>query len=247
LHAAGIYDNGTTPGSKLSDFVIPSYIPTLTALLDASAVPSMPPAPPKLLVVAQSTYSGQNNLPGTKDEVERIEKVVNGAFPVISLIEEHATLENVVPKLQTSNWAHFACHGVQNAIHPTESALLLSGKEKLTLAKLMSLQIPHGDLIFLSACQTAKGDEQLSDEAVHLSAGMLVTGYRGVIATMWSVDDRVAPEMAEEVYQQLKKSKWDSAEAAHALHVAIGNMTGGVVLDDNEWFISWVPFIHMGR
>ncbi|CAE6487268.1 unnamed protein product [Rhizoctonia solani] len=44
-------------------------------------------------------------------------------------------------------------------------------------------------LAFLSACQTATGDTNLPDEAVHLASGMLMAGYPSVIATMWSVMD----------------------------------------------------------
>ncbi|KIJ48922.1 hypothetical protein M422DRAFT_28275 [Sphaerobolus stellatus SS14] len=111
---------------------------------------------------------------------------------------------------------------------------------------LTSLKISHGGLAFLSACQTAKGDEKLSDEAVHLSAGMLATGFGGVIATMWSVHDKVAPQVARDVYKHLKESGMDVSEAAHALHAAVENARNNMQGEDDAAFISWVPFIHMG-
>jgi CHAT domain-containing protein len=42
-------------------------------------------------------------------------------------------------------------------------------------------------LAFLSACETAKGDEGTPDEAMHLAAAVLFAGFRGVVATMWFV------------------------------------------------------------
>ncbi|KAI0083074.1 hypothetical protein BDY19DRAFT_981021 [Irpex rosettiformis] len=36
---------------------------------------------------------------------------------------------------------------------------------------LMSHHLPNADLAVLSACQTATGDETLSEEVVHLTAG----------------------------------------------------------------------------
>ncbi|KAI0082963.1 hypothetical protein BDY19DRAFT_981531, partial [Irpex rosettiformis] len=54
--------------------------------------------------------------------------------------------------------------------------------------------LPNADLAVLSACQTATGDEKLSEEAVHLAAGMLNIGYKSVIGTMWSISDYIAPE-----------------------------------------------------
>ncbi|KIJ30067.1 hypothetical protein M422DRAFT_187633, partial [Sphaerobolus stellatus SS14] len=248
LHAAGLYYADASPGSKLSDFVISSYIPTLSALVDRAS-PLPPPGLPKLLAIAQSSSFGQRKLPGTVDEIKYIKAAVeqSRALTLMTLVEEKATLENVVSELKTATWVHFACHGVQNPAHPTESALLLAGKDRLTLAMLTSLKITHGGLAFLSACQTAKGVEKLSDEAVHLSAGMLATGFGGVIATMWSVGDQVAPQVARDVYKYLKESGMDVSEAAHALHLAVENCKKNMQGDDDAAFMSWVPFIHMGR
>ncbi|KIJ46769.1 hypothetical protein M422DRAFT_249496 [Sphaerobolus stellatus SS14] len=247
LHAAGLYYTDTSPGSKLSDFVISSYIPTLSILVDrVSLLP--PPGPPKLLAIAQSLSIGQPKLPGTFDEIKYINAAVeqSRALTLMTLVEEKATLENVLCELKAATWVHFACHGMQNAAHPMESALLLAGKDRLTLGMLTSLKITHGGLAFLSACQTAKGDEKLSDEAVHLSGGMLATGFGGVIATMWSVHDKVAPQVARDVYQYLKESGMDVSEAAHALHLAVENAKKNMQGEDDAAFISWVPFIHMG-
>ncbi|KIJ34190.1 hypothetical protein M422DRAFT_182363, partial [Sphaerobolus stellatus SS14] len=247
LHAAGLYHADASPGSKLSDFVISSYIPTLSALVDRVS-PIPPPGPPKLLAIAQSSSAGQQKLPGTADEIKYIKAAIeqSKALTLMTLVEENATLKNVVSELKTATWVHFACHGVQNPDHPTESALLLAGKDRLTLAMLTSLEITHGGLAFLSACQTAKGDEKLSDEAVHLSAGMLATGFGGVIATMWSVGDQVAPQVARDVYKYLKESGMDVCEAAHALHLAVENTRNNMQGEDDAAFISWVSFIHMG-
>jgi CHAT domain-containing protein len=40
-------------------------------------------------------------------------------------------------------------------------------------------------LAFLSACETAKGDANTPDEAMHLAASLLFAGFGGVVATMW--------------------------------------------------------------
>jgi len=249
LHAAGLYGKDVALGSKLSDYVISSYTPTLSTLLDQDVPSPVFPQPtqPKVLVIANPTSKGQIGLPGAKTEKELIEEVIG---PVSSLAGEQATLEEVEIEIKDSNWVHFACHGVQNAAEPSKSALLLAGDDRLTLENLASLRIPNGELAFLSACQTAKGDVKLSEEAVHLSAGMLVSGYKGVIATMWSVADTVAPRVAKDVYQHLKDAGMDPREAARALDLAVEReryRDGSSKRDDDDWFISWVPFIHLGR
>jgi CHAT domain-containing protein len=105
-------------------------------------------------------------------------------------------------------------------------------------------------MAFLSACQTATGDEKVPDEAVHLAAGMLAAGYRGVIATMWSVMDQDAPQVARDVYGHLFRDKCESppdpTEAAYALNQAVNKLRDHLGKTDNASFLSWVPFIHMG-
>ncbi|KAJ7703440.1 hypothetical protein B0H14DRAFT_2230098, partial [Mycena olivaceomarginata] len=56
---------------------------------------------------------------------------------------------------------------------------------QLTLSRIIQLNLPHAVFAYLSACQTATGEQKLQEESVHLAAGILLAGYRGVIATMW--------------------------------------------------------------
>lgn len=228
------------PGSKLSDFVISSYTPTLTALLKhihpAAEQKSM------LLAVAQPSASGQTPLPGTTEELNHITRHI-AHFPVTKLASDEVTVEQVSRGMEDSSWVHFACHGVQNTLNPLESALLLGKDSKLSLAEITQLSLPHAQLAFLSACQTATGDEGLAEEAVHLAAGMLLAGYRGVIATMWSIGDYDALQVADMFYAHLFQSgQPDVTQAAHLLHVAVEKLC----CKNPRSFLSWVPFIHMG-
>jgi CHAT domain-containing protein len=115
----------------------------------------------------------------------------------------------------------------------------------LTLGRIIGLSLPHANLAFLSACQTATGDKELRDESIHLAAGMLLAGYRGVIATMWSIMDDDAPQVTAEVYTHIfKTSPPDPTQAAEALHLAVRNLREGS--GGKKSFFHWVPFIHVG-
>jgi hypothetical protein len=74
---------------------------------------------------------------------------------------------------------------------------------------------------------------------------MLSAGYRGVIATMWTIMDNDAPQVASDVYEHLfKVSPPDLARAAEGLHLAIQKLhqrSGG-----KKSFLHWVPYIHIG-
>ena len=89
----------------------------------------------------------------------------------------------------------------------------------------MKQSFPHTELVFLSACQTAKGDSKLPEEAIHLAAGMLMAGCGSVVGTMWSIRDDDTPIVAEKFYSYLVlKGGGDGTKAAYALHHAVAHI-----------------------
>ncbi|KAJ7465574.1 TPR-like protein [Mycena latifolia] len=247
VHAAGLYGQEAAFGSKLSDFLISSYTPSLSALIEGLRAKEESHDGLQLLAIAQPSAVGQNPIPGTIREIASIEHLAQKVIPVLRLERNMATVENVQNGMRKSHWAHFACHGLQDIFNPTNSALLLAGDSKLTLSNIIQLHLPHADLAFLSACQTATGSKTLEDEAVHLTAGMLLAGYRGVIGTMWSIMDADGPRVASDVYAHLfKTSPPDSMRAAEALHLAVCKLRDSDHAGGTKSFSRWVPFIHVG-
>ncbi|KAJ7261501.1 CHAT domain-containing protein [Mycena rebaudengoi] len=245
IHAAGVYGEDQAFGLKLFDFLVSSYTPSLTALIQGFRPLSESQAELQLLAVTQPSAKGQSYLPGTHEEIGCIQRCVEGKKVQLQwLDEEMATINNVQEGMQNSRWVHFACHGVQSD-SPTESALLLAGSSRLTLSNIIQLNLPNADLAFLSACQTTTGSQELQDESVHLTTGMLLAGYRGVIGTMWSIDDNDAPQVAGDFYTHLlETSPPDPTRAAEALHLAVQKLREQP--GPNKSFLHWVPFIHFG-
>ncbi|KAJ7459592.1 CHAT domain-containing protein [Mycena galericulata] len=244
IHAAGIYGKNEQFGTKLSDFAISSYTPSLSALIHG--IRPRPESQKKfqLLAVSQPSAEGQALIPGTRQEITAIEEHAAGKVPVVRLDGDMATLADVETRMKDCRWVHFACHGVQNGPDPTESALLVAGNSRLTLSSIIKLSLPEADFAFLSACETATGNKGLQEEAVHLAGGMLSAGYRGVIATMWTIQDSHAPQVAGDVYKHMfQTSPPDSSRAAEALHMAVKKLrTSGKA----KLFSHWVPYIHVG-
>jgi CHAT domain-containing protein len=113
----------------------------------------------------------------------------------------------------------------------------------------MKEKIPNLDLAFLSACQTSKGDLKLSEEVIHLAAGMLEAGYCGVVGTMWNISDMHGPVFATEFYKYLLREKrldkLDSTQAAYALDYATRKVRESLGESDTT-FLTWVPYVHFG-
>jgi CHAT domain-containing protein len=144
--------------------------------------------------------------------------------------------------MQNHRWVHFACHASQNITEPTLSHFHLHNGT-LDIARLMKEQF-SGDFAFLSACETAAGDETLPEESIHLAAGVMMAGYPAVIGTLWSIMDEDGPMVAEKVYSHLYNGgSPDSSRAARALHNAVACLRE----QDEQKFLSWVPFIHLGK
>jgi CHAT domain-containing protein len=194
----------------------------------------------KLLLVAQPDAPGLSKIPGTLTELKQIQKVV-GRHPVVTRIGPDATKDRILNDMSECTWAHFACHGVQDSRDPDKSRLFLHNST-LELSEITKKSFPNSELAFLSACETASGDTKVSEEAVHLAAGMLLAGYRGVVATMWSILDQTTPQIAEDFYRPLLENHSPNlAEAAKSLHEAVRHLRDG-----NAPLASWVPFIHIG-
>ncbi|KAH9830580.1 CHAT domain-containing protein [Rhodofomes roseus] len=242
LHAAGDYSI-TEPGHKISDYVVSSYTPTLTALIKARQ--KVVEAAPTILAICETHAKGYPTLPGVIEEQKAIEDLaVKAQVYSCYLQDSEGTKTNVLDKLPTASWLHMACHGVQDSENPLNSAFILHDGT-LQLSQIIQQNLGQADFAFLSACQTAAGDLKLSDQAVHLAAGMLFAGFRTVIATMWSIKDEDGPEVARDVYAHLLDSK-DSTQAGYALHKAVQNLRKKYTGTKDEDLLAWVPFIHIG-
>ncbi|KAG8742791.1 hypothetical protein FRC10_000901 [Ceratobasidium sp. 414] len=238
LHAAGDY---STPGCTLFDYAISSYTPNLASLL-------VPPLDFTLFsgsaAVGQTATPGFSPLPGTEAELGHISLRLNSAMPFTRLEGEKATASAVLAAMEQHSWVHLACHASQDPKKPTASAFHLHDGP-LDLATITRKRLKHADLAFLSACQTATGDHDLPDEAVHLAAGMIMAGYRRVIATMWSIEDKDAPLVADRFYEyMLDESVPNRNKAAKALHYAVGSLRAEVGVKE---FARWAPYIHIGQ
>jgi CHAT domain-containing protein len=101
-------------------------------------------------------------------------------------------METALIHLHESSIVHFACHGIQDWRRPLDSGLILTDG-RLKLWEIMRGPERDGELdnqkymslAFLSACETAKGNDTMPDETMHLAATLLFAGFPGVVATMW--------------------------------------------------------------
>lgn len=182
------------------------------------------------------------NLPSVERELEAVDSLFRDYLEIIQLKNSQAVISNVVEGMKKAAWLHLACHASQDPVDPLKSGLVLYDG-KLELGKILDIDLPKAKFVFLSACETAMGDEKLTNEAMHLAGGFIAAGFQGAIGTLWSMADADGPKVAEIVYQTAigEKKVPDVKLAAKGLHIAIQKCRR-----DGAPLHQWMPFIHMG-
>ncbi|KAH6881194.1 CHAT domain-containing protein [Coprinopsis sp. MPI-PUGE-AT-0042] len=247
IHAAG------THSDRVLDYAVSSYIPTITALTDrVKNHQQINKDALGLFLTSQPSVPDTSFIPGTTKEVQSIFRMAaqNGARAAM-VRGSTLTVDECLQYMEHHSSIHLACHASQNASKPLKSRFLFHNGS-LNLATIIQRDLKNADLAFLSACQTSAGDEKLSDEAVHLAAGMLAAGYRRVVATMWSIGDQNAPDVANDFYSHLfshqeegSGKSVDGSNSAYALHHAIQKLRRRLDNSDNS-LLAWAPYVHFG-
>ncbi|KAI9436313.1 CHAT domain-containing protein [Lactarius indigo] len=243
LHAMGPIPSDDGDEIYFMDLYIPSYTPTLAALIEARGKSGPRPKTldkPSLLLVAQP-----ETLPGAWGEIDVLEAA--GA-PVTALVSATATPETVVASLKDHRFAHFVCHGLLEPGKPFDASFELHG-DKLTLLEIVRSQLPTAEFAFLSACHTAElTEDSIADEGLHLAAAMQFCGFRSVIGTMWAMADTDGADLSQYFYKSIfsespgRKGVPYYERSARALQFAVKKLRRkrGMTLE------RWVNFVHYG-
>jgi CHAT domain-containing protein len=131
---------------------------------------------------------------------------------------------------------HIAAHGFYDADTPLFSRLALAEGDgsdgNLEVHEILSdVDLTGVNLVVLSACQTALGKISAGDEIVGLTSALLYAGTRGVISTLWEIDDDAAAALMSHFYDRLLHG--DSA--ANALRFAQLQLLHGDYSDPRQW------------
>jgi hypothetical protein len=241
VHAAGRHETGASDSPQtVIDRVISSYTPTLRALMHARRSRLLPAKrPAAAVIVAMPHTAGAPDLPGVSDEAGRVRKRLGPDTVVLTGPE--ASRDTVLGNLQSSRWAHFACHGTVDLTSPSASCLLLTDRERLTVADVSRLRLQEAEIAYLSACSTAQPGTGLADEAIHLASGFHLAGYRHVVGTLWPISDRAAVYLADQFYTAATAYPGQDGIAS-ALDAAVCSLRSR----QPESPTTWASHIHIG-
>lgn len=251
FHAAGDYARNADPLQNTMSYVVSSYTPTIKALSyarekDLEFLRGNQPSTSRMLLVTMPVTPGESNLPDVEREVQSIRVVTEGSILSTNRVQPTAT--RVLVDFETYGVMHLACHGISNAVSPSQSHLVLlsdGAADRLTIARISRRNAATStQLVYLSACSTAQSTGvQFADESLHIASGFQLAGFSHVLAAMWSAESKVCVDVSTEFYRSL----FDGRGTGHrkvrtAFHEAVRKAQE----QHRRSPLKWAPFIHMG-
>ena len=188
------------------------------------------------LAVSRQGFSA---LPGVEKEIKQINQIV----PSKTLLNERFSKNIIGKQIKNIPFSviHFATHGQFSS--KAKDTFVLTWDDKIQVNDFNNLLQKNNDkeaieLLVLSACKTAKGDER----AILGLAGIAVrSGARSTIATLWSVRDNSTSEMMTQFYRNLTQTNVSKAQALRQAQLSL--------LKNPKYKhpYYWSPFILVGN
>jgi CHAT domain-containing protein len=206
----------TIPMGALHDgrqFLVSKYALAITPGLKLTDPRPLDRKRPRMLAVGVAdSVQGFPALP----EVEGELVAVRGVFGGTALLNAQFSVANIERELRTGAYTivHIASHGEFGG--DVDKTFLLAFDGKLTMDRLNQLiglfkyRDEPLELLTLSACDTAEGDDRA---ALGLAGVAVKAGARSAVATLWSVNDEASAELIGDFYRELKKPSVSRAVA----------------------------------
>lgn len=172
---------------------------------------------------------GAEPLPGTGKEIEAIAGIlVRDGYEVDRLSGAAAGEQALQKEMEGATIAHLATHGAYRSakdggangvdtLWQSEIILSRSGDKhamrrdeadgRLYAFELMGWDLSKLDLLVLSACETARGDETFVGGLRGLPTAASIAGAKRALMTLWPVDDEGTAQFMERYYEHLTAGK----------------------------------------
>ncbi|MEC4884683.1 MAG: CHAT domain-containing protein [Scytonema sp. PMC 1070.18] len=227
-------------------YLVERYNIALTPSLQLLESRSLNPKPLHALIGGLSQErQGFIALPGVDKEINKIQDQVSANI----LLNNNFTTYNLQKQVESAQYSvvHLATHGQFSS--KAENTFLLTWDGRINVKDLEQLLKAEGkstsvrdrtpiELLVLSACQTAKGDNRA---ALGIAGVAVRSGARSTLATLWSVQDLSTAQLMAEFYRLFTQQKTTKAEALRQAQLSLLNSS-----QYNHPYY-WSPFILVGN
>jgi CHAT domain-containing protein len=179
-------------------------------------------------------------LPGVEEEIDSLSKITNG----LTLLNGSFTLNGFHQQLASGGFrrVHIATHGYFGG--SAEDSYIMAYDDILNLNELQSYLSAESldetpiELLTLSACQTAEGNDRAP---LGFAGAALKAKAQTALGTLWPVSDKAAMNLMKTFYQGLNQPDLSKVKALQRAQKAIKNDP-----DLNHPFY-WAPFTLVGN
>jgi CHAT domain-containing protein len=137
---------------------------------------------------------------------------------------------------------HLATHALLDAEYPARSAIGFSDGW-LQMREIYQLDLA-GQLVVLSACQTAFGTVSSAEGMHSLARAFTYAGANAVVGTLWKVDDRSASKIVRDMYAAIGRGRSVSAALRDAQLAAAAADPYRNARDWAGWVATGDPAVH---
>lgn len=180
------------------------------------------------------------SLPGVKQEVEALSQILPGT----SLLDGSFTTARLRDEFDKGGYriAHVATHGFfgstadQSYIMAYDDLVTMDGLQKLL--QLDGVKKHPIELLTLSACETAEGDDR---SPLGIAGAAIKAKAKSVLGTLWPVSDEAAKQVMTSFYSNLVRDGVSKAEALRRAQVAL------ITDSELQHPLFWAPFVLVGN
>ena len=214
----------TIPLAPLHDgkeFLIQRYALAVTPGMELTDPRPLNRANVKLLSVGLTdAVQGFPALPNVAAEVNAVKGLYGGKL----LLNDQFLVPKVEQEMKGQQYSivHIASHGMVD--NEADKSFVLAYDDKITMDRLSQLiglaqfrETPL-ELLTLSACETAAGDDRA---ALGLAGVAIKAGARSALATLWFIDDAATADLVTEFYKQLQDPTVSKAKALQRAQLKI--------------------------
>jgi CHAT domain-containing protein len=179
-------------------------------------------------------------LPGVKEEIEALRGILHGN----ALLDAQFTVGQLRQQAESGDYriVHIASHGVFGG--NAETSFILAYDDLITmnglqgLLKAAKLQSTPIELLSLSACETAEGNDR---SPLGISGAAIKARARSVLGTLWPVADEVAKALMKSFYDGIANARLSKTEALRRAQLEW--------IRHPDWShpFYWAPFIIIGN
>lgn len=188
------------------------------------------------LTVERPPFAALTNV---DDEVTSVQKLLGGT----ELVDRQFTLSQVQAQLRKQSYpvVHMATHGKFGS--DAASTFLLAFDDRITIEQVDNVLRSRRsrdpvELLTLSACQTAAGDNR---SALGIAGVAVRAGVKSALASLWFLNDESTVPLIQEFYAQLRQPDITKAEALRRAQLKM--------IGDRNYNhpAVWSPFILIGN